>query len=179
LMDMQMPELDGIEATRHIRASGVTAESLPIIALTANAYASDVESCLDAGMQGHIAKPVQMGQLDETVRRWAVSTRAPAIPTAPATSADAELQGQFDTRVRNLFALYDTTNALESWDAPAIDALRHALHQVAGTAAFFGQGDLGTLAGRIDDALDIPAGAERDEVVRSGHAQLQCLKQAG
>ncbi|WP_010164713.1 PAS domain S-box protein [Sphingomonas sp. PAMC 26617] len=179
LMDMQMPELDGIEATRHIRASGVTADDLPIIALTANAYASDVESCLDAGMQGHIAKPVQMGQLDETVRRWAVGTRAPAIATAPATSADAELHRQFDTRVRNLFALYDATVARESWDTAAIDALRHALHQVAGTAAFFGRGDLGTLASRIDDALDIPAGTERDAVVRSGHAQLQCLKQAG
>ncbi|WP_242139487.1 PAS domain S-box protein [Sphingomonas sp. TREG-RG-20F-R18-01] len=179
LMDMQMPELDGIEATRRIRADGLSAEALPIVALTANAYASDVEACLAAGMQGHLAKPVQMAALDEIVRRFAVGTRAPAIATAPATSADADLQAQFDTRVQNLFTLYDQTIALETCDAGAIDALRHALHQVAGTAAFFGQGELGTVAGKIDDMLDMPAGSARDAALQSGHAQLHRIKLAG
>ncbi|WP_277969415.1 PAS domain S-box protein [Sphingomonas echinoides] len=177
LMDMQMPELDGIEATKRIRESGISAETLPIVALTANAYASDVESCVAAGMQGHLAKPVQMGALDEIVRRWAVPRRSLIVP--PATNDDEELQGQFDARVRKLFALYDTTIALETIDTAAIDALRHALHQVAGTAAFFGHGELGTVAREIDDQLDDPTTAQRESALRSGHAQLQRIKRTG
>jgi len=177
LMDMQMPELDGIEATKRIRDAGISAETLPIVALTANAYASDVDSCVAAGMQGHLAKPVQMGALDDTVRRWAVPRQQLVVP--PATSDDADLQAQFDARVRKLFTLYDATIALETIDTVAIDALRHALHQVAGTAAFFGQGKLGTAARDIDDRLDLPAGVERDTVLQSGHAQLHSIRQAG
>ena len=178
LMDMQMPELDGIEATKRIRATGVTAETLPIVALTANAYASDVDTCAAAGMQGHLTKPVQMAALDEVVRRWAVGTRAPAIATAEATSSDAELQAQFDARVRDLYALYDRTVALDARDAAAIAALRHALHRVAGTAAFFGHAELGSLAGSLDDLLGTAADSH-DAVLRSGHAALKRLQQAG
>ena len=71
LMDMQMPGVDGLEATRRIRAAGWTPEQLPIVALTANAFGEDVEACLQAGMQGHLAKPLQMGQLAEVLRQWA------------------------------------------------------------------------------------------------------------
>ncbi len=58
LMDMQMPRMGGIEATRRLRASGYNKDSLPIVALTANAYSEDVQACLDAGMQDHLAKPL-------------------------------------------------------------------------------------------------------------------------
>ena len=69
LMDMQMPHVDGLEATRRIR-SVTDADTLPIVALTANAFGDDVEACLAAGMQGHLAKPLQMAQLAETLREW-------------------------------------------------------------------------------------------------------------
>jgi PAS domain S-box-containing protein len=180
LMDMQMPELDGIEATKRIRAAGITADRLPIVALTANAYASDVETCCEAGMQDHLAKPVQLAALDGVVRRWAVKPVVPATPAvAAATSEDAALQAQFDTRVRTLFALYEETLALPSIDSAAILALRHALHQVSGTAAYFGESALGTIAGEIDDRLAIAPGPECDAVVQSGFAQLRRLKPTG
>ena len=78
LMDMQMPRIDGLEATRRIRASGVGADRLPIVALTANAFGEDVEACLTSGMQGHLAKPLQMAQLAETLRRWTGARTAQA-----------------------------------------------------------------------------------------------------
>jgi CheY-like chemotaxis protein len=69
LMDMQMPVMDGIEATRIIRSEPRYTE-LPIIAMTANAMASDRELCLDAGMNDHIAKPIDPDQLFGVLLRW-------------------------------------------------------------------------------------------------------------
>ena len=77
LTDMQMPRLDGPDAARRIRQvpHGV---SVPIIALTANAFAQDRESCLDAGMNGFITKPLQAEALFSTLLHWLV--RAPRGP---------------------------------------------------------------------------------------------------
>ena len=63
-MDIQMPEMDGYEATRLIRASGVTsAETIPIIAMTANVFREDIEKCHNAGMNGHIGKPINIDEI--------------------------------------------------------------------------------------------------------------------
>jgi len=69
LMDMQMPVMDGIEATKVIRADA-RFETLPIIAMTANAMAVDRDRCLDAGMNDHIAKPIDPDQLFAVLLRW-------------------------------------------------------------------------------------------------------------
>jgi two-component system sensor histidine kinase/response regulator len=69
LMDMQMPVMDGVEATRIIRSNS-RFEKLPIIAMTANAMASDRLLCLDAGMNDHIAKPIDPDQLFGVLLRW-------------------------------------------------------------------------------------------------------------
>jgi two-component system sensor histidine kinase/response regulator len=69
LMDMQMPVMDGVEATRILR-SDTRYESLPIIAMTANAMASDRQLCLDSGMNDHIAKPIDPDQLFGVLLRW-------------------------------------------------------------------------------------------------------------
>ena len=69
LMDMQMPVMDGVEATRMIR-SNPRLEGLPIIAMTANAMASDRIRCLEAGMNDHIAKPIDPDQLFGVLLRW-------------------------------------------------------------------------------------------------------------
>jgi two-component system, sensor histidine kinase and response regulator len=69
LMDMQMPVMDGVEATRIIR-SDPRFETLPIIAMTANAMAADRILCLEAGMNDHIAKPIDPDQLFGVLLRW-------------------------------------------------------------------------------------------------------------
>ena len=71
LMDIQMPEMDGFEATRQIRASGKPgAETIPIIAMTANAMESDKEKSREAGMNDHVSKPIDPSLLYSTMRRW-------------------------------------------------------------------------------------------------------------
>ncbi len=69
-MDIQMPEMNGLDATRHIRGlENKWAASIPIIAMTANAFSEDVAKCLEAGMNGHIAKPVDMKLIIKEIRR--------------------------------------------------------------------------------------------------------------
>ncbi|WP_292052495.1 PAS domain S-box protein [Brevundimonas sp. UBA5866] len=70
LMDVHMPEMDGLAATREIRRSEGEESRLPIIALTANVQGEQVERCLAAGMDGHLAKPIQVGELAEAIRHW-------------------------------------------------------------------------------------------------------------
>ncbi|NOQ17184.1 MAG: response regulator [Methyloprofundus sp.] len=75
LMDCQMPEMDGYEATRAIRAgkAGMRNQLIPIVATTANAMQGDREKCLQAGMNDYLAKPIEVGVLKETLRHWLVA----------------------------------------------------------------------------------------------------------
>jgi CheY-like chemotaxis protein len=72
LMDCQMPEVDGFEASRAIRAAEAhTGRHLPIVALTANAMQGDRERCLPAGMDAYLAKPITRKMLEGALERWA------------------------------------------------------------------------------------------------------------
>jgi len=105
LMDMQMPVMDGLTATRAIRQNSKF-NHLPIIAMTANAMAGDREKCLEAGMNDHLAKPIEPDKLFEALLRW-IPARAPSLTIAseavitqqrpPADSALLEISG-IDTR---------------------------------------------------------------------------------
>lgn len=71
LMDLMMPVMDGYAATRAIRSSGrPDAGTIPIIAMSANAYAEDVQKCLDTGMNAHISKPLYKDVMLETIERF-------------------------------------------------------------------------------------------------------------
>ncbi len=70
LMDMRMPVMDGVAAAREIRGLDRTdAKTVPIIALTANAFDEDVQQCLDAGMNAHLSKPVEIDSLRKVLAR--------------------------------------------------------------------------------------------------------------
>jgi signal transduction histidine kinase len=70
LMDMEMPVMKGLEATRVIRAGGGVAGAVPIVALTANAMPREVEACLAAGMNGHLSKPIEREALRQQLAQW-------------------------------------------------------------------------------------------------------------
>jgi len=96
LMDMQMPVMDGIEATRLIRQREIERGKprLPIIAMTANAMQGDREACLEAGMDDYIAKPIKTAELADKLETWAPAAtpaigrdRAPDLAADPAPAA--------------------------------------------------------------------------------------------
>ncbi len=103
LMDIQMPIMDGYEATRLIRGSGHH-DDLPIIAMTANAMAGDRERCLEAGMNDHLAKPINPDEVFATLGKWVESTGV-------ATNVRASAAGQQNAQTIQIEG-FDTTNAL-------------------------------------------------------------------
>ena len=81
LMDVQMPVMDGFEATRRIRLGESAGRRIPVIAMTAHALKGYRERCYEAGMDDYVSKPIETQTLLETVRRWTADTRrAPAAP---------------------------------------------------------------------------------------------------
>ena len=70
-MDVRMPVMTGYEATRAIRASGkADAQTIPIIAMTADAFSEDIQRCLESGMNAHTAKPVNIDELLMLLKRY-------------------------------------------------------------------------------------------------------------
>ncbi len=91
LMDMQMPELDGLEATRIIRdpQSPVMNHRIPVIAMTANAMRGDRERCLEAGMNDYVSKPVSPRALEEALNKWLPSDVPKTQPVGTASPVSA------------------------------------------------------------------------------------------
>jgi len=86
LMDMQMPEIDGLTATRELRKDARYA-AVPIIAMTANAMAGDRETCIAAGMNDHVAKPLNVDHLFNTLMKWLPPRSGGGAPVSLASAA--------------------------------------------------------------------------------------------
>ncbi|WP_051327321.1 PAS domain S-box protein [Desulfatibacillum aliphaticivorans] len=97
LMDCQMPELDGYEATKRIRSaeSRVLNQGIPIIAMTAHAMAGDREKCIACGMDDYISKPVEPAALNQLVEKWLDSSNPPSKP-APTPAEEAPVKAGTD-----------------------------------------------------------------------------------
>ena len=143
LMDLQMPVLDGLSATRRLR--GLPGfETLPVLAMTAHALAEERAQCLAAGMQGHIAKPLDVARLVRELQRY----RPPPPPTpAPPVLDMATGLRQFDGQAalyrRTLQAFADQyADGIAAWaawrDGSDWPELRRAAHTLQGLAATLG-----------------------------------------
>ncbi len=97
LMDMQMPHVDGLEATRAIRAGGGERAGVPIVAMTANAFGSDQAACLEAGMNGFVSKPIDADKLAEAIDRAMSRPVKSAGPAQPGGEAWGMLVAQLGT----------------------------------------------------------------------------------
>ncbi|HEX9954978.1 MAG TPA: ATP-binding protein [Allosphingosinicella sp.] len=165
LMDVQMPVMDGLTATRAIRALGGRAASVPIVALSAGAFASDIQECRQAGMNDHVAKPIVTADLVSAIKRWARPAERRAAPSPEAEAMSADFLKRFAERRRSSAErLQALKGQLEGADAGALQAvLREAMqvaHVIAGTAGMFGDAPLGRLAGEVEQALEAARSCE-------------------
>jgi len=150
LMDCQMPVMDGYTATEHIRANPEWAH-LPVIAMTAGAMASDRQNVLDAGMNDHITKPLDLNQMFAIMARWIKPSQRPAAlpdpdalePALPALSSLdmddglARCMGNSDL-YRRLLRGFARTQADFSAQFDAADDLQAATHLVHGLKGLAG-----------------------------------------
>jgi len=175
LMDMQMPFMDGLTATRIIR-SDKRFDKLPIIAMTANARASDREACLQAGMNDHLAKPIDHSILFASLSRWIPRgedrIHYKSHPVEPAIIADSgppTIDGidahslwrigidnkQFES-ILCLFADQEegTANLIrESMASGDAGAAKLAAHSLKGAAGTVGAATLAAAAARLEHCL--------------------------
>ena len=168
LMDVQMPEMDGLEATRAIRALPGPVARIPIVAMTANAMRGDDQRCLDAGMNGYISKPVDRRKLLEVLSGHAqagkpAAAEAPAVPRVDFAVLDLlrdDLEAETVIAILLKFDEDAQARVAESRAALAQDdmeRIRREAHTIKGAAA-----SLGLVAIR-DACIAVEAGS------RAGH----------
>lgn len=173
LMDMQMPVMDGLTATRAIRAGKGRSAALPIVALTANAYANDIEECRMAGMDDHLAKPFTMEDLCRTLKNRLGASLALQGSPAPLDILRADFlqhchsSGELLSQLRRELASASGEDANE-----LMQRMKTLAHQLSGTAAMLGQPEVGQQAQEVDallrDYLEMPELARVDNKVDSG-----------
>jgi CheY-like chemotaxis protein len=159
LMDVQMPEMDGLEATREIRSR--TAGNGPrIVAMTANAMAEDREECLAAGMDDYVSKPIRVDELVAALERTASPMGEPARTASSSEVLDAtafeRLRATMGAGLDELVATFveDSQEIVQTLrralGGKDTDAFRRAAHSLKSNAASFGATTLSTLARELE-----------------------------
>jgi two-component system sensor histidine kinase BarA len=180
-MDIQMPDLDGLETTRRIREMPEPAASIPVVALTAHALSSERRALLDEGMVDYLTKPVSEEQLRHMVTKWARGRTAAAGPEPAAESTTdtesdtpdeqsvvdpelarrrcggrAELAGEMHQML--LDSLHEETPALtELLKAGNRAQLLENVHRIHGATRYCGTPRLEAATGRVEEALKTDA----------------------
>ncbi len=201
LMDVQMPNVDGVQATQAIRRLDEAKRRLPIIAMTANAMAGDREFYLGSGMNDYIAKPLVPSKFLEVVARWVETGAGAAAVTAAAAPVqeavedsdrpiiDHSLLDQLKRKVPEetfhellnyyldgaLASMAKIDQLIEAKDLPGLAMEAHALKGMSGN---FGAARLDALAGRLEKACkagDHPAATELATKGRALFAQTRTL----
>lgn len=151
-MDVRMPRMDGLEATRRIRQLSGPAARTPIVAMTAGAMQGDEAGCLEAGMDGFLAKPIDRRKLYEALERFAGDAAAKAAQKAAqkmdAAEVDVAGEGGMSGGDLDVEALDDLVDVLgvEDVEHLARRFLGDAPKRLQGMRAAFGVGDIDTAA---------------------------------
>jgi PAS domain S-box-containing protein len=202
LMDMQMPEMGGVEATRAIRSLPGWSQ-VPILALTANAFADDRRACLDAGMNDVLVKPIEPAALYSSLLRWLSDHHAGDALSAPNPtrsetrtaealdrvrtlgSVDVE-QGQrltggdparyLDLLRRSAASLLESVADCESLaKAGKHEATRNALHSIKGSSGTLGMPTLSAVAAHLEALFIEPAATPDPVAVSTGLCEMRAI----
>lgn len=183
LMDCQMPVMDGYEATRKLRVQERFKE-LPVLAMTANAMAGDREKVLDAGMNDHIAKPINVQKMFSIMARWITPSepigetavigtdatdseeKIPALPGINVTAGLATTQGKRKLYQKLLIKFRDSEadfieqfREAQTSDDP--EAATRCAHTLKGVAGNIGATDVQEAAGELESACKKNMAAEK------------------
>ena len=157
LMDMQMPVMDGLTATRSIRQDGVR---IPIIAISAGAMTSDIEKAMDAGCDTHLSKPFSRDSLYETLARYLNNGRSQNVdfPLSPLVSSlvggDPDMVSLLVEFIDGLPQRFlDISTACGGRDSAKLAALAHKLK---GSAGMYGLPELALVAGDLEKVSKLP-----------------------
>jgi len=202
LMDVQMPEMDGLQATRLIRGLP-QGKGLPIVAMTASALAQDRQDCLAAGMDAHVAKPIDPKELVATLLAWIQpADRAAAGTTQPDIANDAAVLESLlpgiavpaalerlagDTRMyRKLLQAYALQHRTDSQRIKSLLAagdmaeLARLVHSLAGSAGMLGIMDIAFAARQFEQELATPAAGNPAAIATAVRDALdQALERVG
>ena len=168
LMDVRMPEMDGIEATARIRSLGDHRSSIPVVALTANAMRGDRETYLEQGFDDYLAKPVEKPDLLDMLSKWLPNR--PGQEDAATGEQESAAPGTLDTSVLERLARDTAADLLpgmieafvrevgarrirleEAVSAGNLETARREAHSIKGAAGFFGAPDLQAAAEALED----------------------------
>ena len=200
LMDVQMPKVDGLSATRQIRAAETDGRRLPIVGMTANAMKEDQRRCLDAGMDDYLSKPFKPATLVETVVRGIDRSEAPArqansdavdaIEALPVLDMDAvdELASTLPAkrfvpflRLCLLRADEETAALARLNPTSALDEIRNEAHKLLANAGTFGARQVQELATRLQNACldgDVASVEKIIEQIAGAHAKASAALRA-
>lgn len=191
LIDVMMPIIDGVEATKRLRAMGYDAQQLPIIAVTAANSFDEVRSYRQCGMQGFLAKPVSLADMRATLDAWAkappVKARSKSANRVNSAKKTARIEPalletlrlQFHERNQHTLYLIETALKADDISPASIEEIRNLLHQIAGTAATFGDAPLSDTARAHENALteaEMGNGDAREHLESIAHTLKQRIE---
>lgn len=166
LMDVQMPDMDGLETTRRIRELGGDAVTVPVVALTANVFSQQIASYRDAGMNDHLGKPFHRGGLLAMVERLSAPDHSSAAPQGGDDTAPAILDQASQRALTEMIGVEKTSELLRRFrgdlpqklgsDCPV--ALKADAHAIISTSGLLGFSRLSLAARALEQSID--AGGE-------------------